>query len=217
MQKTNIFLAISITTLLSGCGGGSSTDEITTPTVEYSLPSSIQIVQSEDTTTAVASNISSLSVVDYPSTSDYKKDQTDFWFKTEGDEALSEVNSILYYIGQMNWEDNIDKGPYIALVADKEEKINKNNSQDSSQENDSEDLMKFIMNVTTGDNGKPIVDVWLTENTPVGNLLISVRALLEEGESDDFPYGKFKTYINGENLVFIKKSCDWNSLNIEFY
>ncbi len=27
----------------------------------------------------------------------------------------------------------------------------------------------------------------------------------------------FKTHINGENLVFIKKGCDWNSLKIEFY
>ena len=57
-----------------------------------------------------------------------------------------------------------------------------------------------------------------------------VKVIIIECPDKDFPFTTmkifetfkrnnlfFNTYINGENLVFIKKSCDWNLLNIEFY
>jgi len=192
----------TLTALLAGCGGGSSESEnpVVSESAALTLPSSINIVQADE----VSSNSSlsaGLNDAFSVSDTDYFNAKQDFWIRTEGDEALEEVNQILDFFSQMNWENYIDKGPYIALVSEKQEK--EGSASDSTSDSSSvaeEKYMDFIVDVES-DNEKVIVNVWVenlidpedgVNDTPYS---VFAKSIIEKGISDEYPYGKFVLYV----------------------
>ena len=114
------------------------------------------------------------------------------------------------------------------------EKFNNTKINEEQEIVDADTIKNICDNLSIPDIDILKIDVEGAENFIFDNssdLWISkVKVIIIECPDKDFPFTTmkifdtfkrnnlfFKTYINGENFVFIKKNCDWDLINVEFY
>ena len=131
MKKTVVASAVVLA--LGGCGGGSgsSTENTTTAVTGYTLPTEISAVptSSGSTTTAVRSTgfyslLKGLSLAQLPADSDYNKTQAKKYVEERALEQFAIIETIMNALAQTHYDlaENINQGPYTAIVAWEEER-----------------------------------------------------------------------------------------------
>lgn len=126
MKRTLIASAVLLA--LGGCGGGgtSSTTNIAGGVSGYTLPTEISAVPTSSASSATAvrstgfySLLKGLSLTQLPSDSDYNTTQTKKYVEERALEQFAIIETIINALAQTNYAlaENINQGPYTAIVA----------------------------------------------------------------------------------------------------
>ena len=201
MKKTNIFLAASIAALLSGCGGGSTTDVTSTSTptqsnVALAMPSTLELAK-ESTASAASYALFSDTGTDYE-----KHVATSY---IDGDiESLEMINEILQVITDSGYQDFVNAGPYKALITPPGGDDHQSQGGGSKVDTKVEKLTPMTLNVTRADDESPMeIDFWMDMEEsagPTDTFILKIKGhinVTKAADNDTLPWGVFSFNVTG--------------------
>jgi hypothetical protein len=214
MQKyslTPISVAL-ISVFLAACGGGGSSSSTSSTSsggsggsaaTALSTPDQVDVVSaSQDTTAALSSNLrAALRARAFNSVgTDYTTDEQNLHVWHPALEPVESVNSILCFIGQLQADDMLNQGDYIALIDDAS--CDKGGGDESGSGNQSAgadqvpSFVESIANVSRADGNSPmIINMWVPEMEMGGGgetKTIKARIEVTEAPSANKPFGEFR-------------------------
>ena len=153
-----------------------------------------------------------------PAESDYALDQTNVYVQESSAETFNTINEILCSIDQGKYAEMLNKGPYKAQIEKKLCSSGKDSASDAGQQSQNQssganmpdyELWTFD-SLRESDSSPHIVKAWIHQksNGYDPDMLISAKAVITEGVSEQNPYGlftiNFKGYpvMNGEIIPF---------------
>jgi len=191
--------------LFTGCGGssgsgssGTTTDTGSRDVSALSLPDRVSLTD-ESGATSSAGFKGSLAYND--SGTDYSAQEKQTWME-DGTDALTMVNEILDLMGQTNYPDFVNYGPYKALVQMTEE-TGQSQGGATSTSTETEEYQEMTLNVTRASETAPMyVNIWLEEPDGPGEtpMLIRGRFIVTREAGDGYPYGELEAHFKGNKL-----------------
>ncbi|MBK8096128.1 MAG: hypothetical protein IPK26_03425 [Planctomycetes bacterium] len=178
-MKRNLVLAYAATLTACGGGGGSTGD-----VNGLQGPEQVTIVESS------GSGSQRLGGARRVAGSDYETDQTRFWVHDESMKSLETINMILCSLGQTHYYDQVNAGPYRALVACEE----RGSGGGESRGDQGTEYEEWTVDCTRANNSAAqVVKFWVNNEDSMagGPALIYGKLTLEQEPSDAVPLGVF--------------------------
>jgi len=206
-----IFAAVVfLITGLTGCssssdsGGTTATSSDTTTTggrdvSALTLPDRVSLTQESDTTSSAGLTRGAQAYND--TGTDYSNQEKQTWVDDNTD-ALSMVNEILDVMGQTNYSNFVNYGPYKALVK-KIEESGKSQGGATTSSTTTEQYQEITLNVTRETEDSPMyVNIWLEEEEGPGEnpMLIRGRFIVTREAGEGYPYGELEAHFKGNML-----------------
>jgi len=212
-------LALVVSALaVGGCSSGgddavATTTPTTTPTSTTAVAGlktveQIDVVAADDsgaTTYKLPRNFSKLGRAFNSPDTDYTTDEQHFHVWHPALEPIESVNSILCFIGQVEAQEFVNDGPFIALVDDNKcnskgegNSASTQGSQSSSSEDSLPSYVEVIADATRSSSSSPMeVKIWIPEmemgdGGSDNSALIKAKVTVSEAPSDSKPFGDFR-------------------------
>lgn len=206
MRKSLIGLAVT-TAMLSACGGGGSSSDADSGDVSgLEMPQTMSVVAPSEESPAAGLKMNFRGVAralyDQAAT-DYSQDPTRTHVYDPSVEPLESVNMILCLMDQTAASDMVNQGAYAALVNEAKCEQGSDPSADTGQSSAGTvaTYNRWIIESTRDDNSSPQhVQIWIPQQGgggegPKENIMVEVT--VNEGVSDDKPFGDFELTFKG--------------------
>lgn len=226
MRRNKLFTAISTALLsgaligLAGCGGGGSSSSSSTgdgdTVTGLTMPTKLSVVTAAEDTSSKLAGIAGGTIADtsgYAADADYNTVETHTWVYDPSMDSLSIVNEILCYVQQTGAKEMVNQGAYVALVNEDKCMEGENGSGASSggaqastsSSTEATSYARWVIESTRESNTAPQeVKIWIPGSTtaehPMEDPHILVEITINEGVSDDKPFGSFVLNFVGVRL-----------------
>lgn len=211
MQKLTLtpITATLLSVFLTACGGGGSGSSSSTTSTNNSTaaalttPEQVDVISASSNTTAAltASLRSALTARAFNDAgTDYVSDEQNLHVWHPALEPVESVNSILCFIGQLQADQMINQGEYIALIDDASCDNGSSDQGSSGNQASGADqapsFVEAIANVTQANSTSPmIINMWVPEmgdgDGEEPTKMIKARIEVTEGPSANKPFGEF--------------------------
>lgn len=205
LHRLTTFVVIIFSLTLFSCGGCSSGSSSSSSgdVTALALSNQVSLVQAKESSSSssISAAFSRLSLGLNEQGVDWLADESEYYVSDSSLEALDFVNELMCSLDQTHHYDFLNEGSYIAMVdIDKCEK-DKDHSGDSSNQSSTQSpsLEGWVVDVTRESDDDPqIVKIWINIDDDEDFFeRIHARVIIEEGASDENPYGIFTAYFQG--------------------
>jgi hypothetical protein len=141
------------------------------------------------------STAATLAVATPPADSPYATDPVRLAVQDETAQGIGSLNNVLCIIGAMDMGDNVNKGPYVALVDTDRCDPNKGGSSNSASAAaaSAADYSTAVVDVTRASNNDPMIGkVWLTKADDDGVAQVFAYVSATQSPAAAPPYGAFR-------------------------